>query len=457
MRASGKKSKYRSNGHTRRGPTISEQMAAMGGTTTTEENTSPSGVPHDPNYNPVRERKEKARAEARPAWEAENARQKAVNAELIAAGQDPIYPGAENAEYEEEECRPIETATFADLRSFIGGLRWFVPEWVAYALLTGILGYPKVGKSLLVLWALVRPILLGGSRPWFNGQFGVGPEKPGHVLWVDTERSAAINLSRVDAWRLPHDMLKLPFEDKFQVLDLDKDADIKRAGQLVEDYEIPLIVLDSFRGAHKQNENDSRLAHTLQAMGEICERTGCAGIPLHHPAKGLEDTEPSLDWARGSGAWLANIRSQIIIDIPDPIVDGKRDYNRAWRRVQVIGENLGIAPKPFGFRIRPGPLTDESIEFGPAPERPPEEKDGKGRESRQYVAEDFLNRFMLAGQWYDSKELELITSRFGINENDLKRAKKALGIVGPKYARMKKGGKSWECCKPLAADGKPVC
>jgi hypothetical protein len=464
MRASGKKSKHRhnGNGHTKRGPTIAEQMAAMGNATSTGKNTSGGGIPHDPNYNPVRERKKKARVEGRAdamaAWEKEKAERIAFNAELISVGMEPQYPGAEDEEYDEakeekerEEREKPQTATFDDLHNFIGGLRWGVLEWIAYAMLTGLVGHPKVGKSLFVLWALVRPILLGGSRPWLNGKFGVGPEKPGHVIWCDTDHSAADNVRRVNAWRLPRKRLILPFQDMFKIVDLTRDEDLKRLEHLVKEFEAPLLLLDSFRGSHNLNENDSRIGHILQAMGEIAERTGAMVLPLHHPPKGLENTEPSQEWGRGSGAWLANLRSQIMMDIPDPIVDGKRDYNRAWRRVQVLGENLGIKPEPFGFRIRPGPLTDDSIEFGPAPERPPEEEKEDGKGARKMGAKYWLKCFMELGKWYESADLDRIAGRFGIKPDTLQKAKETLGIVQPHFVRRK--GKGWECSRPLDTNG----
>jgi hypothetical protein len=68
----------------------------------------------------------------------------------------------------------------------------------------------------------------------------------------------------------------------------------------------------------------------------------------------------TINAARGSNAFLAAVRAQIAIDIPDP----RPNLKEAWRRVQVLGENLGIAPQPYGFRI--GSL---GLEFGEAPER----------------------------------------------------------------------------------------
>src|SRR5262245_19900535 len=63
-----------------------------------------------------------------------------------------------------------ETGSWAELKKDNAKVRYLVPGWVPYAMLTGVIGEPKAGKSNFVLWAVVRPIITG--KPWFTGARG---------------------------------------------------------------------------------------------------------------------------------------------------------------------------------------------------------------------------------------------------------------------------------------------
>ena len=73
-----------------------------------------------------------------------------------------------------------------------------------------------------------------------------------------------------------------------------------------------------------------------------------------------EGEEIAADSSRGSNAIVAMVRSQLGIDKPDKDSD--------WCRLQMLKENLGLRPKPIGFRV-----TSKGIEFGEAPEKPDKE------------------------------------------------------------------------------------
>src|SRR5262249_29154486 len=132
---------------------------------------------------------------------------------------------------------------------------------------------------------------------------------------------------------------------------------IDRIRRVVCKYRAPLVIVDSFRGAHDLDENRSLIVKPLRALGGIAEETGTAVVLIHHARKMAVDEDLTINAGRGSNAFLAAVRCQIAIDRPDP--------DSEWRRVQVLGENLGVAPAAVGFRYAAG-----GLEFGPAPARP---------------------------------------------------------------------------------------
>lgn len=155
-------------------------------------------------------------------------------------GTDPVEIGSAKYTPADED----DTASWEDVAAIVKGIRWLVPNLVPAGMLTGIVAPPKVGKSSFVLGALVRPVLLG--ERWFNGR--PGPQ-PGHVVFCDTERSAAVNIQRAKAWGLPLDPIKVPFpDDPLRPISLEDPEHIARIQAVVCRYKARLVVVDSFRG-----------------------------------------------------------------------------------------------------------------------------------------------------------------------------------------------------------------
>jgi hypothetical protein len=158
-----------------------------------------------------------------------------------------------------------ETGSMEDAAKVIDGVKWLVPGWVPYRMLLGLIAEPKKGKSAFAIGALIRPLVLGCD--WFNGAKGLG--EPRNVVFCDTERSAAINIDRMRKWGLPLERIKTPFRDVHQVIDIDNDSHISRIRDVLDYYEAPLLVVDSYRGAHRKEENNSHIACGLQALGGV--------------------------------------------------------------------------------------------------------------------------------------------------------------------------------------------
>lgn len=329
-----------------------------------------------------------------------------------------------SVDYESDEAD--ETASWTDVEETVAGVRWLVPSWLPYGMVTGVIAEPKVGKSAFVLGALVRPIVCGGN--WFNDCIGPGM---GNVLWCDTEGRAAINIERARAWGLPKGRIKVPFKDRLQRVNL-KDADhLARIESVVCRYSTPLVVIDSLRGAHSDDENNSKVGQILQSLTEIAERTNAAIVLIHHTKKLFEGEELTANSGRGSNAFLAMVACQIAVDRPDA--------KSEWRRAQVLGENLGTAPPPMGFRI-----TSKGLEFGQPPEKP-------RKETQKGNAKEWLLAYMTPGVWYDAAEIETSAP---FTETALRRARDELGIVKPDHLKFFGKNKGWKWKLPVPEEGK---
>ncbi len=304
----------------------------------------------------------------------------------------------------------------------MAGIKWLVRGWIPYGMVTGLIGQPKDGKSAFVLGGLVRPIITGSH--WFNGLPG---PKPGFVLWADTEGSAGINVQRAADWGLPEDRVKVPFpDDPLRPINLSNPADMERVEAVICRYKTPLVVVDSFRGAHSEDENSSRIAQVLQSLTTIAERTKAAIVVIHHTKKMGPDEEMSANSGRGSNAFLAMVRCQIALDRPDP--------KGEWRRVRVLGENLGTAPRPVGFRFVEG-----GLEFGDAPTKP-------HRPTEQDAAEDWLRQHMKAGKKYRASEVLAEAQQHGHANRTVRKAATGRLRILPESVRRdgKIAGWNWQ-------------
>jgi hypothetical protein len=273
-------------------------------------------------------------------------------------------------------------------------------------MLTGLVGGAKSGKSLWAMWNLVRPVVTGCN--WFTS--APNPAGAGYAVWCDTERRAAVNLSRAKAWGLPMDRIKTPFKDPTQSINLDSQDDLDRLYSVVCKYRATQVTIDSFRGGHRGDENNSRIVAPLHGLASIAETTGAQVTLIHHVGKMVIGQEVTINSARGSSAFLAMVAAQIVIDVPDT------DHPDC-RRFRVLGENLGIAPKPKGFVV-----TDRGLEITDAPMLThPVTQEDKARE--------WLQGRMEPGVWYLSKKLLDEAKQFSLSGNAVQRARENLGIA----------------------------
>lgn len=297
-------------------------------------------------------------------------------------------------------------STAADAARVIDVIKFLLKGWIPFGMVTGVVAEPGVGKSAFTLW-LARTVMIGCD--WFNGT--QGPTKPSKVLWCGTENDMAITLQRMRSWGIPLDRLVLPFSSPLNTIDLTVPDHLDRIEALVHRHRTLMVVVDSLRGGHDGDENSSRVGKVLQGLSTIAERTTAAVVIVHHTRKLTVDEEVTANSSRGSNAILAMMRSQIGIDKPD--------QENPWCRVRVLKENLGIRPKPVGFRV-----TSTGLEFGQAPERPKKEK----RETKKDAACQWLLNNMVPGQAYAAKGMIERAEPFGHTAEALKRAREVLKV-----------------------------
>jgi hypothetical protein len=336
---------------------------------------------------------------------------------------DNIAIGLEGYKPTEED----ESSTMADTAKMITGVSWLVPGWIPLEMLSGIIAQPKMGKSLFALLGLIRPLTTGCK--FFNGT--KGPKKPRNVVYLETDRAAAMNVERMGQFGVPMERVINPFKDCLEYFSLENDDHIERVKKVASRYEAPLIVLDCLRSSHSGNENDSRLHGLLNKFADISISVGSAAFVIHHTKIMRLDEDMTINAGRGSNAFLAAVKAQLALSIPDP----RPDLKQAWRKVELLGENLGVNPGAFGFRV-----VSDDWELGPSPKRPPrEDKQTKGTN-----AKGWLQQRLACGDWIPSAVIFKEGEALGFSGSTVKRAKQELEVNSHKG----KAGWDWRLTQP---------
>ena len=301
-------------------------------------------------------------------------------------------------------------ATWADLDSLIGPIKWLWKNWLPQGMLTIIAGELGVGKSIMAL--RIAACFLRGD-PWPDGTPYTG--ETGAILWCEAEAAQAINLSRAKAWGLPLDKIYTPFEDPLVDILLDDPNHREAIATVARREEVLFIVVDSLRGATRGDENSSETIAVTKWLAELARDTGKSPLLSHHlRKKGLVDVgnKVTLDRLRGSSAIGQVARVIWAIDIPDP-------KDKETKRLSVIKNNLAPFPEPVGLSI-----DDEGVTFCDVPQEP-------HRETLEERAADFL-KMLLANGPVPSTKVEEEVEKAGLSPYAANRAKKKLGIISIK-------------------------
>ena len=254
------------------------------------------------------------------------------------------------------EKKSFQRRTWAELRKNINNIEWMWEGWLPRGLLTLLASEPGIGKSALAL-RIAHSVIEG--IPWpnqtsFEGERGV-------VLWCEAESAEAINLERAEKWGVPLDSLWEPLGcDPPVAIQLD-DPDHKREIEKnAKDNSVKLVIVDSLRGVHNRNENDSIVFDVVQWLASLARDSGKPILLTHHLRKknANDGDEISLDRLRGTSAIVQPARVVWALDTPN-------HTNNEVKRLSVIKSNISKFPEPLGFSVR-----EEGIWFGDAPTKP---------------------------------------------------------------------------------------
>lgn len=311
--------------------------------------------------------------------------------------------------------RPLPGATtWADMAAMIAPIGWAWQRWLPLGFLTMCVADVGTGKSALAL-RLAGTFTLGW--PWPDGTPFEGER--GAVLWCETEAAQALNLERARGWGLPLDQLLTPLPDPLADVQLDNPEHRGLVEAIARRPDVRLIVVDSLRGAHRGDENDSAMFELVLWLASLARDT-CKPILLaHHLRKrGLQDGRDApvtLDRVRGSTSIVQPVRIAWALDVPDPLRPDRK-------RLSVIKSNFGRFPDPIGLEI-----GDSGISFGAAPEPP--------RQETQLDKACDLLRALLRQHPVPQADLQAEAEGAGISWGTMKRAKTRMGVVAKRDGR----------------------
>jgi hypothetical protein len=298
-------------------------------------------------------------------------------------------------------------------------IEWLWEGYVPLGMTTVLGGFPGVGKST-ILYDLASRASRDGSP----------------VLVVTAEdHLAAVARPRLEAARADLDLVR------FITAPITLPDDAQKLGELVDEYQVKLVILDplvAFIGDGVNTHRDHHVRRVLAPLADLAERARVALVVVIHTNKAM-GTEPLMRIS-GSIGFTGAART-VLLAADDP-----QDDNR--RILGVVKSNLAEMPAPLAYRVV-GEVVDDGIPtsriewLGEAPEvdvrellaqRDPEERTAR-EEAIEYLQEAGVHE--VARQ---AKELLADAGAMGISDKTLQRARRALripswrdGFQGPYY------------------------
>ncbi len=188
--------------------------------------------------------------------------------------------------------------------------KWIVDRLVPDNGITCISGKPKVGKSF---WALYLAICLAlGAK--FLDEF-------------ETQQSAVLFISKEDPQKLIQERIKLLTDNQTlpiyfctdTKLFLDTDRFMNEVIKIIQDKNIKVIIVDSFRRIFKGEENSSQVIAEVQYRFKILLELGVSIIFIHHHGKEGFFKREAGDKLRGSSDILAMLDCLLIVERKDDL------------------------------------------------------------------------------------------------------------------------------------------
>jgi len=313
-------------------------------------------------------------------------------------------------------------STGEDLDRSIESIEFINEPWLPKGLVTLLIASPGLGKSKLALDVTSR--ILNPATGWFDGKTLEGPQMT-KVLWLETEAFHAGLKERINTLGIPKDRVIFPFKNPLEDVRLDDDNHRAQIERVIREVKPSLVVVDSLRGSHGKDENDSRdMTKILSFLAQLARDYNIAVLVIHHvrkPAAGKPDVI-DLNRQRGSSATAYLARTVWALDQPNPA--------SGWLRLRVIKSNVARIPDALGLKA-----TNRGIEWTKeVPEQSP-------RKTKVDEAMKFLQEALKSGPRL-TKEVEEEAEQEGVSKVTLGRASKLLGVI--KTKRPKDGRWEWE-------------
>jgi RecA-family ATPase len=198
-------------------------------------------------------------------------------------------------------------------------VEWYCPSWIPVGAKTIISAEPKCGKTIL-LFHILNAVVTGGA---FLGEVCT----PAKVLYLteQTEHEFKRQVKEVPG------LLGNP--NFFVLLAEDTPAEIKTWDQMLTFVErmlaitkAKILVLDTFIGLAKlppEGENDSAtIQNNINKLNTLFKNRYLSVVFTHHNKKKSDDPKrqhdkPTLQWARGSSAFVGGAGHIVVMDDPD--------------------------------------------------------------------------------------------------------------------------------------------
>ena len=300
-------------------------------------------------------------------------------------------------------------STASDLAQVVKKIEFTVRPWMAKGVVTLIVSSPGMGKTNILLDVARR--ILDPALNWFDGQ-SLQSSEDSKIVWCDTEAFQAVLLQRIDTLKMPKDRIILPFADPLQEVQLDRREDIAHLESVIAVVRPAFVALDSLRGSHKGEENDSRMQEVLHAVSKLAQTYNFNCLMTHHtnkPALGMPDIISDVNRIRGSSAIAAQCRTVWALDQPDP--------TSSFLRLHMIKNNIGPKASPVGVK-----MTATGAEWNP--DAPTQTREP----TKQDDAAEFLRNALKRGP-RPMREIEREADLEGIAKMTLRRAADRIGIL----------------------------
>lgn len=325
----------------------------------------------------------------------------------------------------EEVCAEsgLDIVCLADIKPEV--VRWLWPPYIAKGKMTILGGTPGLGKTHAAI-DIAAHVSTGTAFPG-----GFKPDE-GHILILtgedglaDTIRprldAAGADVSNVHAIRGRRDA------KTGEVLPISLGETVDELERVLNMTEADLLIVDPLNAflPRVDTHRDADVRVVLSPIAAMLERTGCAGLFIHHLNKDSKTFDPTARLS-GSIAFGAAARSICLVTAdPDDETGERRLFIHAKSNLKRLGPSFGFTIDDDGIEWDDEPVTVTAREaLGDERSR------GRGLSTRHQAARDLILNAVEGGETVPSRMLERRAAQFGISVAVLKKARTELKEEG---------------------------